>query len=686
MLLKKFDIKKFKANLETWKKKTKERLAELKIHLLKLSSNLLMVLFPIAIVMAFTNFGPYLNHYLFYNPLLQLRANFGFQPKLDNSIRLIIVEDRALDKIGRLPTFSEWQSVAKLLFANGFETVMLQGFQNIESEIGEVSERHTQGKFIVGAVDFPNDRNLRALPVEKIPGNLFVDGDSSSQILNESKFALGPEASLFPLIDGLGNLNLHDDNTMPLAYRTPMADKILPNMGLYSVPGLRWGNGGFLNAHQKLPRPADNKIYIDFVDSSDAMTKALPVSAFYEKEQKKIKSSLSEKILEKLSGGKIAVLIPEAYTGSRFIDTPLGKVPSYLSTVSVLNSTLEGYFIYRPIASWIIILLGVPVLFSLLFFTRTKIALYGSASLGIVQFIFNGVFLWTLGWVLPAPELLIMCLSGWLVRFVHHQIKTFKDKMKLSHDLEIGSTVQTLLLPKEFSGTSGRWQYHVIFKPYGPMSGDWVQIYQSPPNCIKPFTAIAIGDVVGKGPSAALNTAAIASVWNSFRDDWDQGKVEIDSLIMALNRSIFRTFKGQQNSTLSLALLNEENIIVTSYAAPAWFQIDAKKKAIKRIPVPPQNPLGYDGECSKIQKSVLTPVPGEVFMAYSDGVMDGSAARRKFQQSITEDGFQASDTQELFVEVEAKAVRAGQEDILPDDFTLLLIREVGKQDAVEKAA
>ena len=656
----------------------------------KLPCLLLLAMVPLAFVVTFSDSGQYLNSYLFYQPVAKLKSSMGWDARLDDRIRIVMLEDGSLKKLGRKPNFSEWYGIAKYLFQNGFETVLLLDNNNLESDIGRPGSRHESGTFIVGAVNYPGRKNLRALKVDDIPSDLFtknLDSEFDGQI-EKSNLVLAPSERVFHLIDRLGDLSIESAFfvSAPMGYQISK-DRILPNMGLLADPSLRWKGGQFETDAGKIPRSADDHLYFDFVLNKDLYkpTTVIPVQSFFDKEDMtRLAGNLNKKVMERLKGGKIAVLAPEVYTGSRFVDTPLGKKPSFVAVVSMINSTLKGHFVTKPFSHELTIILVLPFFFLLLMLGNTTFALVGTALAALGQMILSSYLLINTGWLLPCAQIVLVAGAGWGVRLAHHLIRTLSEKLKLSRDLEMGSLVQDLLLPSNLEGEVGEWEYRISFRPYGPMSGDWVQVF-SPENGAGKgsFAVIAIGDVVGKGPSAALNTAAIAGVWNHFRRQWERDELDLQKFLRALDVTIHDTFKGQQNTTLSLAVLMEDKIIMTSCAAPSWFKI-TPNESIARVSIPPQNPLGFEPvEVYRFKE--VTPKDGEVFLAYSDGVMDGSAARRRFQKSIKA-GELSEETGELFEELEKRAIVAGADDILPDDFTLLQLRRKSSQVKIAQKA
>jgi hypothetical protein len=149
----------------------------------------------------------------------------------------------------------------------------------------------------------------------------------------------------------------------------------------------------------------------------------------------------------------------------------------------------------------------------------------------------------------------------------------------VARELDMGREVQSLLNPPSEEGVFGRWRYRFRYQPYGLMAGDWVQAFL--PEKDGKVAILAIGDVVGKGTSAALITSAIAGLWLRHKRVWQKeeslGKEALQSLIADLDQTIRELFQEKQYSTLSLALLTPDEAIVTSIATAPWMSISTEK-------------------------------------------------------------------------------------------------------------
>ncbi len=618
-----------------------------------------------------TGFGQYMNRYLFFNPIAKFRASFGLMPSLDDRLSMILVEDRSLKNIGRHPTFADWQVIANQLFDQGIEKIFFLGITDLDGELGKLREKHPTGKIVAGAVNLPSAANPRSIDSKQLPDSLLAKSrDDTHDVLALSQRVIGPHEKLFPLIDHVGHLNINDDDTFDLAYRTHDASIIL-NLPLYILPDVHWRDGAIYSEDRRIPASPNNTLMYDFVEPVSAFKSSMPVGVFFDRQTGGVLPELAPMTIDKLAGKKYVVFVKEAYQGSRFIHSPFGKVPSFLAIMSVLNSSLNGNFLYKPFSDWFPVVASLPLLLFLLAHSNVRIGLGISLVFTMGQFLVCSYLVMFQGWVLPSAHILLVGIVGWVVRLTHYALRTLSDKLLLSKDLAMGKAVQELFMPKTFEGHVGRWSYRFVFKPHGAMSGDWLQVYESPPDAKERFVVVAIGDVIGKGPSAALNTAVIAGAWNYFTQRWDKGDFSITDFVNHMHSIIYSTFKSSQNTTLSLAFLTDKGVTLCSCGAPAWLRLDPGKAA-GTVRTPPSDPLGIGEGLPKVKAIDLELEDGEVLMAHTDGVMESGRVRKKFLKGMEE--FKSRQREAVFKEVLAQAQELGKDDVLPDDFTMLMIR------------
>jgi hypothetical protein len=243
----------------------------------------------------------------------------------------------------------------------------------------------------------------------------------------------------------------------------------------------------------------------------------------------------------------------------------------------------------------------------------------------------------------------------------------------VARELDLGREVQNLLHPPSEEGVFGRWRYRFRYQPYGLMAGDWVQAYFPEPS--GQVAMLAIGDVVGKGTSAALITSAIAGIWLRHKHRWQSeglsaDKAALDDLIHDLDQTIRELFQERQYSTLALALLAEDQAIVTSIATSPWMSIGIEKP--KLVGKSFCDPLGV-GKVreGRIVLDHVRPSAGDLLIACTDGVMEGRVPQSRFMAQMDRLK-QASTTLPLDV-VEKALFDTGRDTVLADDKTLIIL-------------
>ncbi len=632
----------------------------------------LAVVLLVALAAMNTPVGSYLNSYLFLQPAMKLRAVAGLRPLLDSRLRLVLFEDRSLEKLGRSPTFAEWRRVGDLLLGAGYRRVFLVGFGAPTEEV-DAPGAHRPG-FVAGAVVTEEASNMRAQRTSILNPGLLVPNRTPETlpVAEVGVWAILPEASSLAGVDGLGNLNLATNAEMPAGFRVGDA-VVLPNMGLLAGSGLHWEDGHPVDDQGAIPTSPEGNLYVDFVDPVKSLANALPVSGFYQAPgYDRVRSTIHANFQEKLQGGEIAVLVADAFTGARFVDTPNGKVPSYFAVVSMMNAVLTRAFLYQPLTVAAFLALAFPILLGLLTRRRAQTALTVTGAATAVWIVVCLGALLTAGWIFPCVEIVLAAGVGWLLRLAHHLTVTLGEKLALSREMDMGRAVQLLLLPRERRGRIGPFEYQVLYRPYWSMAGDWFQVFED-----KGRGVLAFGDGVGKGPSAALNTAVIAAAWASSREAWKLGPIDAPLFAKTVDNLVRTTFAGEQCTTLSVVVLEGSAVQVGACAAQRWLHVVEATKKVQILKHPKSDLLGL-GQDSVSEPLILRPVElaeGDFLLGFTDGVLDGGAGIKRFA-NVVQDTRPDFDSPRLFDIIAQLATDSGRQDVLPDDVTLVMIRRL----------
>lgn len=608
-----------------------------------------------AMTLAFApRLGDLLDQSVVYFPAIKLRSSLGLATAVDQRLKVVIMDDTSFRRVGGQPDQGLLLDLSHQLLAAGFQTVLIGGVNSPIEDASVIPPRPDKGTIVFGTVAFDvNGNKARATPVQDIPARLFTTSEASLQ-LPEAAMVLAPDLRVWPSVSSLGSLNATSDISVQSAYRVG-GTQVVPHMSL-----LARSPGKDLLADVS----NDGRLYVDFLALSDVLGSSVSMGQL-----------LSGKPFpSRLKGGEVALLVPDGYTGSRYVETPSGPTPSYTVLASLVNSAMTGKFIHRPVRLVIVLMMfGSVLLYGLaLMSLPQRSALAVGSALGVVGVAVSIFCLIKLRLFVPGAQCGLVLGVGVVVGFLQNSYSTLVDRVKLGLEIDTGSKVQRLFMPPQQRGSFGPWEYWIAQRPFGPLSGDWCQTYVVP-DC--PFAVLAIGDVVGKGTSAALITAAIALLWADVSAEWEAGKLDIEHFLRRLDRSIQRSFKNEQNSTLSLAVLAADRVTLVQCGAPPWIKVASSWDA-SAIRTRSGNPLGSGLKALPILDVAELEV-GDVFLAYSDGVADGIGPRKTLLDRLarrTSAGISASLEQvvdEAFATMSDR--RAGQDD----DATVLAIRYTG---------
>ena len=257
-----------------------------------------------------------------------------------------------------------------------------------------------------------------------------------------------------------------------------------------------------------------------------------------------------------------------------------------------------------------------------------------------------------------------------------------KEKERLQTELEIAREVQAQLYPKSAPPTCGI-KLTVRCDPARMVSGDYYDYQQIDSGKL----AFAIGDVAGKGISAALLMATLQAALRAQITNYQPVQSECDgtrtvdaaTLVSALNRQIYAHTSPEKYATFFFGLFDEPSRKLTytnaGHLSPLLFRngdvlrLDSNGTVVGAFPF------------AKYDESCLTMAPGDLLVCYTDGITE------------PENAFGEMFGEERLIELVHKHVNAGDQDLigvvfdavrswtgtpeLYDDMTLLLARQVG---------
>ncbi len=242
------------------------------------------------------------------------------------------------------------------------------------------------------------------------------------------------------------------------------------------------------------------------------------------------------------------------------------------------------------------------------------------------------------------------------------KLRVERDLKAMEDRLELGRSVQNMLLPAERNGTSGSLHYNFFFESAQTMAGDWYYVWHA----LDGSTRLFVGDVTGKGPQAALAVAAIISAITRHHENNDSE----DFTITSLNHHLFKLFRGRVMSTMSVTTLGGPTsepgtIVLYNCGTPGWVtNISCPTKA-KYLPMASQQ-IGTQ-ENVRMSTMTLRLGAGDFIGTFTDGCIDGSRATKKFIDLISHE--KPTDSNLIY----QMMIDAGKETAQSDDRTALVV-------------
>lgn len=272
-------------------------------------------------------------------------------------------------------------------------------------------------------------------------------------------------------------------------------------------------------------------------------------------------------------------------------------------------------------------------------------------------------------------------------------IEEQKEKERLQSELEIAHEVQSQLFPQSGCGTRTLELYGTC-RPARIVSGDYYDFLSGN----REQVGIAVGDISGKGISAALLMATIHSAVRAYEQEQVTPAAAAtaygsDSLIATaprivrpspaqmlwlLNRHLYQTTQPEKYATLFLGFYDDEQRLLTySNAGHLPPIILGEDGSTRRLDVGGTVVGLFDG--MQYQEQTVQLHPGDLFIAFSDGMTEPENDFGEFGEDRLVETIAAYRDLPLD-RVTEHAVAAVQDWIgseeQPDDVTLVLARRV----------
>ena len=194
-----------------------------------------------------------------------------------------------------------------------------------------------------------------------------------------------------------------------------------------------------------------------------------------------------------------------------------------------------------------------------------------------------------------------------------------KDKLLAHDELKIGRTVQKALLPEENPTIAG-WSVWMFTRPANDVGGDLVDYINLEENRL----GVALGDVAGKGLGAALLMSKLQSTIRAIAPEYSS----LSELGQRLNMIFCRDSLPSKFATLVYLELTENSgrirLLNAGHLPPLVLRGANVEELHHGAPA-----LGLM-KTSRFDEQGIELGPGDLFLAYSDGVTEARNERDEF--------------------------------------------------------
>jgi len=254
---------------------------------------------------------------------------------------------------------------------------------------------------------------------------------------------------------------------------------------------------------------------------------------------------------------------------------------------------------------------------------------------------------------------------------VERLIKVEKEEQRLSSELEIAREVQRQLFPKAALSMRSV-SLNGVCHPAQVVSGDYYDYFPLEGSSL----AMAIGDVAGKGISAALLMATIQSALRTQLTS--SPRVSTARIVTLLNKQIFASTSPEKYASFYFGLYDDETGVLTytngGHPPPILLRDGAPRKLEATGTVVGAFPS------SSYEERQVTLESGDLVVAYTDGITEPEDAYGEmFGEERLIDillKFKDADAGEIIVRAMEAVVHWTGSPELQDDMTMLIARRI----------
>jgi phosphoserine phosphatase RsbU/P len=250
-----------------------------------------------------------------------------------------------------------------------------------------------------------------------------------------------------------------------------------------------------------------------------------------------------------------------------------------------------------------------------------------------------------------------------------------KEKERLESELAIAREVQSQLFPKDVPFTKSL-ELKGVCNAARMVSGDYYDFMPLPGGDL----AFAIGDVAGKGISAALLMATIQSTMRTQLSSVNGNGHPLSAakMVSTLNRQLYATTSPEKYATFYFAMYNDEKHALTytnaGHLAPMLLSggdiqmLDSTGTVVGAFPI------------AVYQEKTVTLERGDLLLAYTDGIVEPeNVYGEMFGEDRLKDlliKYAKADSAELIARTMEAVVQWTGAGELQDDMTMVVVRRI----------
>lgn len=271
-----------------------------------------------------------------------------------------------------------------------------------------------------------------------------------------------------------------------------------------------------------------------------------------------------------------------------------------------------------------------------------------------VEYFTRGIILFAFGVFMMVD--LVIFQRGY---FEEKSLKEEEERRRtaLEDRMELGFSIQKLFMPKNDVEDYGRAKIHSFYGRSDFMAGDWYYWSKAKDNLIK----VICGDVVGKGPQAAISATSLMTQCRSH----SFLTTNMKDFLTQLNDSICSIFGNQSVSTVAACSIDEDlNAELVNHGFAGWMHVSGKTINIPSL----RGPNLGSSSITEWSSAKIKLAKGDLLVIFSDGIAEGPRAIKKIAK-IFQDRIPSKTIADLISEV----IEAGKTSVVDDDRTLIVI-------------